>query len=234
MSFGSRLREVRKLRGMSQQELADELKISINSVANYERGTSFPKESLITDIIRFFGLDPNFLFQDSTDVKTSRWYEERFLLDSFRELDRDSRYFVNSIIARESERNMSFGIAGHSVKNRMLTLELNNGVYGKLRYSNEREKIRYSYTTTGVDFIMLVKGNALEPLIFDGNALGIKYVPDVNEKQWGVYDIDGFTIIAVRMGDSLVSPDNRIINTALLTRPPMLYGRVVKILREKK
>ena len=54
MSFGDRLREARKSKGMSQQELADELGISINSVANYERGTSFPKESYLYKIINIF------------------------------------------------------------------------------------------------------------------------------------------------------------------------------------
>ena len=69
MSFGDRLREARKSKGMSQQELADELGISINSVANYERGTSFPKESYLYKIINIFGLDPNYLFQDSVGIK---------------------------------------------------------------------------------------------------------------------------------------------------------------------
>ena len=45
MSFGDRLREARKSKGMSQQELADELGISINSVANYERVQAFLKKA---------------------------------------------------------------------------------------------------------------------------------------------------------------------------------------------
>ena len=42
MSFGSRLRDARTSRGMTQQKFADKLEISINSVENYERGISFP------------------------------------------------------------------------------------------------------------------------------------------------------------------------------------------------
>jgi len=51
MSFGDRMKEARKLNKMSQQELADILGISVNSIANYERGTSFPKEDYLYKII---------------------------------------------------------------------------------------------------------------------------------------------------------------------------------------
>ena len=57
MSFGDRMKEARKLNKMSQQELADILGISVNSIANYERGTSFPKEDYLYKII-------NILFQE--------------------------------------------------------------------------------------------------------------------------------------------------------------------------
>ena len=73
MSFGERLRLARKAKNMSQQELADELGISINSIANYERGTSFPKEDYLYKIMSIFDLDPNYLFQDELGMNSGLW-----------------------------------------------------------------------------------------------------------------------------------------------------------------
>ncbi len=58
MSFGDRMKEARKLNKMSQQELADILGISVNSIANYERGTSFPKEDYLYKIINILDWIP--------------------------------------------------------------------------------------------------------------------------------------------------------------------------------
>ena len=93
MSFGDRMKEARKLNKMSQQELADILGISVNSIANYERGTSFPKEDYLYKIINILGLDPNYLFQDIIDVNTGMWFEEMSLLSNYRSLDKKSRFF---------------------------------------------------------------------------------------------------------------------------------------------
>lgn len=43
MAFGDRLRGLRITSGMSQQKLADEMKISLRTVQNYESGKRYPK-----------------------------------------------------------------------------------------------------------------------------------------------------------------------------------------------
>lgn len=63
MSLGERLREARKAKNMTQTDLARELGISVNSVANYERGTSFPKEDYLYKIINLLELDPIISFR---------------------------------------------------------------------------------------------------------------------------------------------------------------------------
>ena len=46
MGVGDRLREARKARNWSQSDLADKLGISLNSIANYERGVSFQRRTI--------------------------------------------------------------------------------------------------------------------------------------------------------------------------------------------
>ena len=89
MGVGDRLREARKARNWSQSDLADKLGISLNSIANYERGVSFPKEDYLYKIMNLLQLEPNYLFQDSIDREF--WEEERQILNIYRLLDRKRR-----------------------------------------------------------------------------------------------------------------------------------------------
>ena len=214
MSFGDRLREARKSKGMSQQELADELGISINSVANYERGTSFPKESYLYKIINIFGLDPNYLFQDSVGIKTGYWFEEKMLLDNYRSLDKKSRFFVNYILEREAEKHIGEALRGRK------RLDVTEGIYGSLCIGSDNEKIKAVKMSDRADFLVMVRGRGMEPVIFDGNILSIKYVADINENAWGLYNLDGYTVIGVKTRGKFVGLNG-----------PVLYGRIIEVHR---
>ena len=47
MSFGQRLRERRKEKGMSQQDLAKALGVSLSAVSNYENGQNTMREDAL-------------------------------------------------------------------------------------------------------------------------------------------------------------------------------------------
>lgn len=234
MSFGDRLREARKSKGMSQQELADELGISINSVANYERGTSFPKESYLYKIINIFGLDPNYLFQDSVGIKTGYWFEEKMLLDNFRSLNKKSRFFVNYILEREAEKHIGEALKGKNQDIEFLCLDVTEGIYGSLCIGSDNEKIRAVKKSDRADFLIMVRGRGMEPVIFDGDILSIKYVADINENAWGLYNLDGYAVIGVKKRGKFVGLNGNILNTELLNRSPVLYGRVIEVHRMDK
>lgn len=66
-NFSERLRELRNSRKLSQQNLADELKISKSSVNMYERGEREPGIETLENIADFFNVDMDFLI-GKTDV----------------------------------------------------------------------------------------------------------------------------------------------------------------------
>lgn len=68
-SFGDVLREARLRRNMSQQDLASQISVSQQSVANWERGTSFPRIERIEDLQRIFSNDPAFCGHPSLQSK---------------------------------------------------------------------------------------------------------------------------------------------------------------------
>ncbi len=64
-SFSERFKQLRQERGLTQQELADVLKISKSSVNMYERGEREPGFETLEAIADFFNVDMNFLLGKS-------------------------------------------------------------------------------------------------------------------------------------------------------------------------
>lgn len=54
MTFGEKLRQLRKSRGISQQKLADGLGVAQSSVAAYEAGTREPSFEVVQKFARYF------------------------------------------------------------------------------------------------------------------------------------------------------------------------------------
>lgn len=56
--FGKRLKYLREQKGLTQQELADKVKIHQVSIANYERGIRKPNEENMKKFAKLFKIDP--------------------------------------------------------------------------------------------------------------------------------------------------------------------------------
>lgn len=59
--FGSRLKFIRRMRGLSQQVVADHLGISRSNVSAYERGLAEPDTDLIRKLAKFYAVSTDFL-----------------------------------------------------------------------------------------------------------------------------------------------------------------------------
>jgi len=60
--FGQRLAELRRAKGMSQEDLAFLLDVSVETVSHIERGIHGPRFDLLEDISRTLGVTPRDLF----------------------------------------------------------------------------------------------------------------------------------------------------------------------------
>jgi len=60
-----RIRAFRKLKGLTQAELADRLGVSIGILGAVERGTRVPDEKLISNIAKVLGVDESELVAKS-------------------------------------------------------------------------------------------------------------------------------------------------------------------------
>ena len=62
MSFGEKLQEVRRTSGMTQEQFAEDLKVSRQAVSKWESGRGYPEMDKILYICNRYGVTPNELF----------------------------------------------------------------------------------------------------------------------------------------------------------------------------
>ena len=64
MQFHERLKEYRKIQGLTQEELAEKLHVSRSAVAKWENGLGLPSDDSLEDIAALFGVDCGDLLSD--------------------------------------------------------------------------------------------------------------------------------------------------------------------------
>lgn len=72
-SFGKILKSLREERGMSQQTLAETLKVKRSTIGNYEQGTRSPDMETLEVIADYFNVDMDFLYGKTAIPNRYRW-----------------------------------------------------------------------------------------------------------------------------------------------------------------
>lgn len=99
MSFGSRLKQKRKEKGLKQSELGKLLGVTGSAIGNYENDFSSPKADILYKVFDVLHCDANFLFQDemknSPDPAQTESEEltnaEKHLIDNLRILNNEGQ-----------------------------------------------------------------------------------------------------------------------------------------------
>ena len=99
MSFGEQMRRRREELGMTRQQLAQRLGVSVSAVGNYETGVSAPKEEVLLRLFTALEAEPNYLYRGSfRGGEDSHSDEERRLLAKYRDLPLSGRQTVHSLV----------------------------------------------------------------------------------------------------------------------------------------
>lgn len=72
MKIGTKIRELRKRRGMTQEQLAECLNISSQAVSEWENGTSVPDMSLAPRLAAFFEMSTDELLSAKNNMAEKR------------------------------------------------------------------------------------------------------------------------------------------------------------------
>ena len=67
-NFGKKLVELRKQKGLSQEQLAMDLNISQSSISNYESGATKPDTDVLQKIAEYFNIPIAYFFSDEKTI----------------------------------------------------------------------------------------------------------------------------------------------------------------------
>lgn len=96
MSLQDRLKELRKERGLSQQELADQIGIHVNSIKKYETGQAQPSIDGLRRIAQAFQVSADYLIFDGHERSPDE--DLAFLLEAVKGFRKNERTIIKEVL----------------------------------------------------------------------------------------------------------------------------------------
>lgn len=100
MGIGSKIKELRKRQGITQETLARKIGVTPSAVGNYECDVSFPKEEVLLRLFEALSCTPNELFGADDDFSVREYTH----LNKYRALDETGRDRVDVLTEAELRR----------------------------------------------------------------------------------------------------------------------------------
>lgn len=219
--IGKRIKEARLNKGLTQEMLALMVGVTKGAIANYENGTSHPKEPVMYALIDALGVDANFLFQDCVKIKKAPLYssEAMRLARDYDSLDIHGQRVVRMLAAEEksrctaetAQRGPAFEVADpekvirFSVPGYRLPMSAGTGQEAGEEYPENYTLVKEP--PRGTSFIAQVSGNSMEPTYRDGDLLFVHAAEEIPPGKIGVFHMDGQQWVK-ELGDGILISHN--------------------------
>ena len=96
LTMGDRIREARKTKGLTQEQLAESLDVSVEFVGQIERGSRLPSMQVFIKFIEVLDVSADYLLRDS--VSTGRLFGDNALGNKIEKLSRKERIALEALI----------------------------------------------------------------------------------------------------------------------------------------
>ncbi len=96
LTMGDRIREARKHKGLTQEQLAELLDISVESVSHIERGSRLPSMQVFIKIIEVLNVSADYLLRDS--ISTGQLFGDNALGRKIEQLIPKERIALEALI----------------------------------------------------------------------------------------------------------------------------------------
>ncbi len=132
MKIGNKIRQMRKNAGLTQEQVAEKLGVSAQSVSKWENEISMPDISLLPDIAETFGISIDELFDLTTEQKFRR-IENRIEIDEELPPQTFSEYeeFLKSQVSVTENKATALSLLAHLYHHRMEADSLRVSKYGR-------------------------------------------------------------------------------------------------------
>ena len=224
MSIGSRIKELRELNGISRNEFASMLGVTVGAISNYENDVSSPKEPILFKIIESLNCDANYIFQDSVKIKTQQndvTLAEYEHIKKYRGLDDHGKEIVDYALDKETERIQKFGRLGESSNTTV--------PFPKLVIDNLPDKdieIPDKPEYRNVSYAIGVNGSSMEPAFQDGDILLVEATQEIEVGDVGIFQINNECFVK-KLGEKELISLNKDYKNIPLDETALTLGKVI-------
>ncbi len=194
MSFGEQMRRRREELGLTRQQLAARLGVSVSAVGNYETGISTPKEGVLLRLFDALEAEPNYLYRGSYRAASgSRSDEESRLLAKYRGLPLSGRQTVSTLLDALTEMADDLRTAAPQGEERTIPLYTSPAAAGFAApvFGEDYELICVTGDVPpGAELAVRIQGDSMLPVIADGAVVYVNHDP-LKNGDVGIFCVDG-------------------------------------------
>lgn len=184
MSLGERLKELRKQRKLTQQELAQQIGCSHQTISKYEKDENMEKIKVISSLSDFFDVSTDQLIKGTLSKKLGEISvdEEKFI-SQYRDLPTHDKEIVNYILNlastsenKDSVQSPKIVYIEKAVKPVRMKLQSVSAGYGEIidDASEHEENFPVNIVPDNASYGIRVNGDSMEPTIMNGQIIWVE------------------------------------------------------------
>ena len=97
MEIGKKIKELRKSRGITQKQLAEQLSVSVQAVSKWENKIALPDITLVPALAKFFGVNTDYLLDCNEESKGSKFEVKIIKPEKYEDVNKIIGLLLNSI-----------------------------------------------------------------------------------------------------------------------------------------
>lgn len=198
MSFGERLKVVRKELKYSQEKLGSLIGYGNTTINGYESGINKPSLDVFIKLCKIFDREPNYFLQDDIiGIAPKLNPEDQDIINNYKSLTPHDKEIVDYIL------NMQPEIIKPIIKYESIVTD--EVIYFPLveqkasagigdpthQWSNEVDKVAFPLNEApkGTTHAIIVDGFSMEPIFFNGQIVFINAEKDCNDGDFGIFQV---------------------------------------------
>lgn len=219
MGFGESLIEIRKAKGISRKDLAEQLDIPYTTLRNYETGQREPGHKLLIKIATLLSVSVDELVGYQVKTKNAPPYSEEALrlAGDYDGLDSHGKRVVRLVADEEKARcdvaRKSKPRSAQEPDNLIYptdwypTMPMSAGTGQPAGSDEPEELLLVKRPPRGTSFVAPVSGDSMEPTYHNGDKLFIRWCEKIEPGQIGVFFMDGKQWVK-ELGDGVLLSHN--------------------------
>lgn len=196
---GNKIKEFRTRRGMTQEELAELMGTTKQSIGRYENGSRRANQDNIFDLAEIFNRSIDDFFPNISENKLN-------ITTIYNQLEPPRQRYVYDVAEQQLEEQnnvLKFPEGKQIIRGRQTAA--GSALYSD-DYGTHTEVLSASMVPRGADELVEVVGKSMEPLIKDGEDVYIRHQPQVENGEIAIVRIEGDGVTCKRFyvdGDTI-------------------------------